>query len=154
MWVNGWTHMAGLWAVGTISMMDHNTRENKIFPQSLGHQARGSIFSLFVTATGYISMVWIACVRTRISSCRGMHARAYATRLRSVHLFGGARRTHVRRSRHYLLRPEGQGSVSCPGLGVRDTSSMLWQWSVHNRKFRIRGFYYMRAYIPHALSVL
>ncbi|PKI39683.1 hypothetical protein CRG98_039926 [Punica granatum] len=39
-------------------------------------------------------------VRTRISSRRGMHARAYATGLGSVHLSGDVRRTHVRRSRH------------------------------------------------------
>ncbi|PKI59533.1 hypothetical protein CRG98_020061 [Punica granatum] len=40
-------------------------------------------------------------VRTRILSRRGTHARAYATRLESVHLSEDARRTHVRRSRHY-----------------------------------------------------
>ncbi|PKI71520.1 hypothetical protein CRG98_008037 [Punica granatum] len=39
-------------------------------------------------------------VRTRISSRRGKHARAYTTQLGSVHLPGDARQTHVRRSRH------------------------------------------------------
>ncbi|PKI38894.1 hypothetical protein CRG98_040711 [Punica granatum] len=53
-----------------------------------------------------------------------------------------------------ILRPEGRGPASYPGLGVRGTPKMLRQWSVRNRKFRIRGFYYVWAYIPHALSVL
>ncbi|PKI77725.1 hypothetical protein CRG98_001849 [Punica granatum] len=50
-------------------------------------------------------------VRTRISSRRSMHARAYATRLRSVHLPGDARQTYVRRSRHlpfYDSKVEGR----------------------------------------------
>ncbi|PKI50326.1 hypothetical protein CRG98_029280 [Punica granatum] len=46
------------------------------------------------------SSLGMASVRTRISSRRGTHARAYATRLRSVHLPGDARQMHVRRSRH------------------------------------------------------
>ncbi|PKI39186.1 hypothetical protein CRG98_040423 [Punica granatum] len=51
-----------------------------------------------------------------------------------------------------ILRPEGRGPASYPGLGVRGTPKMLRQWSVRNQKFRIRGFYYVWAYIPHALS--
>ncbi|PKI64991.1 hypothetical protein CRG98_014615 [Punica granatum] len=53
-----------------------------------------------------------------------------------------------------ILQLRGRGPVSYPGLGVWDTPSMLRQWSVRNRKFRIRVFYYVRAYIPHVLSVL
>ncbi|PKI63067.1 hypothetical protein CRG98_016518 [Punica granatum] len=49
-------------------------------------------------------------VRTRISSRRSAHVRAYATRLGSVHLPGDTRQTRVRRSRHLpFYNPEVEG---------------------------------------------
>ncbi|OWM86190.1 hypothetical protein CDL15_Pgr011014 [Punica granatum] len=98
-------------------------------------------------------MKWY-CAHPNFVSSRYAYARLNATRLGSVHLPGDARRMHVRRSRHYLFTTQRSRAVSCPGLGVWDTSSMLRQWFVRNRKFRIRGFYYVWAYIPYALSVL
>ncbi|OWM83116.1 hypothetical protein CDL15_Pgr011798 [Punica granatum] len=59
--------------------------------------------------------------------------------------------TREKESPPAILRPEGRGPASYPGLGAWGTPKMLRQWSVRNRKFRIRGFYYVKAYIPHAL---
>ncbi|PKI40630.1 hypothetical protein CRG98_038979 [Punica granatum] len=106
---------------------------------------------------GYID--WLCCtlfvyVRTRISSCRGTCARAYATWLGSVHLPGDARRMHVRRSRHLLFynpKVEGRQVTRAEGYGVHLIAK---PYGLRNPRFRIRGFCYMRAYISHALSVL
>ncbi|PKI64987.1 hypothetical protein CRG98_014611 [Punica granatum] len=47
---------------------------------------------------------------------------AYATRLRSIHLPGDARRTHVRRSRHSLFTTRRSRAVESPGSrGTRYT---------------------------------
>ncbi|PKI68227.1 hypothetical protein CRG98_011363 [Punica granatum] len=52
------------------------------------------------------------------------------------------------------LRPEGRGHVSCPRLWVFGTPSFAKALVARNSRFRDRGFYYVRAYIPHAFSVL
>ncbi|PKI73579.1 hypothetical protein CRG98_006027 [Punica granatum] len=60
-------------------------------------------------------------VRTRISSRQSTHARAYETRLGSVHLPGDERRKHVRRSRHlpfYDPKVEGRQVTQVLGYGV------------------------------------
>ncbi|PKI49535.1 hypothetical protein CRG98_030072 [Punica granatum] len=62
---------------------------------------------------------------------------AYATRLRSIHLPGDARRTHVKRSRHSLFTtrrsrpvesPESRGTRQCgleePGVGSNRTDGL------------------------------
>ncbi|PKI66830.1 hypothetical protein CRG98_012836 [Punica granatum] len=62
--------------------------------------------------SGYI----VGYVRTRISSRRGMQcARLNATRLGSVHLNRDARRTHVRKSRHYLFTIRRSRAGELPG---------------------------------------
>ncbi|PKI36463.1 hypothetical protein CRG98_043147 [Punica granatum] len=76
------------------------------------------------------------------------------TRLGSVHLPGDARRTHVRRSRHlpfYDPKVEGRQVTRVWGYGVHLNAKEM---VIRNRTFRIRGFYYVQTYIPHALSVL
>ncbi|PKI33320.1 hypothetical protein CRG98_046289, partial [Punica granatum] len=57
-------------------------------------------------------------VRTRISSCWGTRARAYATRLGSVHLQGDARRTHSRfKSENSAVGPDWKRSEQCRPAG-------------------------------------
>ncbi|PKI41328.1 hypothetical protein CRG98_038281 [Punica granatum] len=77
-----------------------------------------------------------------------------ATRLRSVHLPGDARRTHVRKSRHlpfYDPKVEGRQVTRVLGYGVHLIAKA---YGLQNLRFRIRGFCYVRAYISHALLVL
>ncbi|PKI78486.1 hypothetical protein CRG98_001126 [Punica granatum] len=50
-----------------------------------------------------------------------------ATRLRSVHLSGDARRTHVRRSRHYLFTTRRSRA------GKWEHETPLGRWRVKNR---------------------
>ncbi|OWM71850.1 hypothetical protein CDL15_Pgr017733 [Punica granatum] len=61
------------------------------------------------------------CAHSNFVSSGHACARLNATRLGSVHLPGDARRTHVRRSRHYLFTTRRSRAGELPGLRVRGT---------------------------------
>ncbi|PKI79285.1 hypothetical protein CRG98_000299 [Punica granatum] len=95
-----------------------------------------------------------SCAHLNFNLVGARNARTYAMRFGSVHLPGDTQRTHMRMNRHLPIYDRRSRAGKLPestGMGCNYYAKAM---VVRNRKFLIRGFYYVRAYIPYALSVL